>query len=212
MKEFDKILDKKEEIFWEGNPKFWPFIFSASIGTTIFGIIILIFMLPFIFFALINIFSEGTWGWLVFAMPHFWIGLVLAFGIPIYLILVHKHVHYAITNKRVLYQRGLIGRDFETVDFDQITNLEVNMGVVDKIFGGNSASIYVSTANIRTVSGSVISKYTLKNIKEPYEVFKHLKKVSHAVKTDIYYPNKLRPKSNPGYKTSYKGKFKSSYR
>lgn len=50
--------------------------------------------------------------------PHFWVGVALVFGIPLYKALVYKHTYYAITNKRVLIQTGLIGRDFEMVDFD----------------------------------------------------------------------------------------------
>jgi len=46
--------------------------------------------------------------------------------------------------------------------------------------------------------------FTISNIPDPYEVFKLFKKVSHDVRTDIEYPNKLRPKTNPGYKSDYK--------
>ena len=138
-------------------------------------------------------------------MPHFWVGIVLVFGIPIYQILVYKHVYYAITNKRVLFQKGLIGRDFEMVDFDQITNTEVNVGVLDKLFGGGSGSILISTAGSFTYTrrGAVQKPYTISHIDNPYEVFKFFKKVSHAVKTDIQFPNKYRPETNPGYGTDY---------
>jgi len=109
------------------------------------------------------------------------------FGIPIYQILVYKYVYYAITNKRVLFQKGLIGRDFEMVDFDQITNAEVNVGLLDKLFGGNSGSILISTAGSFTYGryGPVQRPYTLRNIENPYDIFRFFKKVSHAVKTDI---------------------------
>jgi len=136
-------------------------------------------------------------------LPHFWIGIILIFGIPTYNYLVHSRTYYAITNKRVIIQTGVIGRDFKMVDFDQITNAEVNVGLFDKIFGGSSGSIIISTAGtfVEGNHGPMSKPYTLSNIENPYEVFKFFKKVSHAVKTDVHYPNQYRPKKNPGYTT-----------
>jgi len=210
MKELDKILDDKEKVLWEGKPKFWPFFLGGSVITTIFGLFWMLFLIPFIGFAIYDIiFGSHILGFGIFLLPHFWIGIVLVFGIPLYQILVYKHVYYAITNKRVLFQKGLIGRDFEITDFDQITNAEVNVGLFDKLFGDNSGSILISTAGSFTYGkhGQQISRpYSLRNIENPYEVFKFFKKVSHAVKTDIQYPNKYRPSTNPGYNTDYNPK------
>ena len=205
MRELDKVLDQNEKVFWEGKPKFWPFLLGGSIITIIFGLFWMVFLIPFIVIAAINISQGGLFGWGIFLLPHFWVGIVLVFGIPIYQILVYKHVYYAITNKRVLFQKGLIGRDFEMVDFDQITNTEVNVGVLDKLFGGGSGSILISTAGSFTYTrrGAVQKPYTISHIDNPYEVFKFFKKVSHAVKTDIQFPNKYRPETNPGYGTDY---------
>ena len=122
MRELDKILDDKEKIYWEGTPKFWPFFLGSSIITTIFGIVWLLFLLPFIGIALYNIFlGNPLIGFGIMLMPHFWIGLIFVFGVPTYQLLLYKHVYYAITDKRAIIQKGLIGRDFEILDFDKIT-------------------------------------------------------------------------------------------
>ena len=94
------------------------------------------------------------------------------------------------------------------VDLDQITNAEVRVGFLDKLFGGNSGSVLIATAGSFTFTrrGPVKKPYTMRHIIEPYNVFKTLKEVSHAVKTDIEFPNKYRPEVNPGYKTDYKPK------
>lgn len=193
MREIEKVLDDKEKVFWEGAPKFGPFVLGGSILFIFFGLIWMVFLIPFTF----------AMGSAIFLLPHFWIGLVLIIGVPLYLFLVHSRTYYAITNKRVLIQTGVIGRDFKMVDFDQITNAEVNVGLFDKVFGGNSGTILISTAGtfISGKHGPVAAPYNLSNIENPYEVFKFFKKVSHAVKTDVHYPNKYRPKSNPGYNT-----------
>ena len=106
-----------------------------------------------------------------------------------------------------MIQKGVVGRDFEIVDFDKISNAEVNIGLFDKMFG-NTGSILLTTAGSLTYSrqGPVSRPYILSNVKNPYEVFKFFKKVSYDVKTDIQFPNKYRPNVNPGYKTKYKPK------
>ncbi|MBI2667067.1 PH domain-containing protein [Candidatus Woesearchaeota archaeon] len=197
MRELDKVLDEHEKVFWEGKPNFWPFFFSG-IAASLFGIIFLVAGA----FVLVQGLKSGNWLFLLF--PHFWIGVVIVFGAPIYKALVYKHTYYAITNKRVLFQTGLIGRDFRIIDFDQITNAEVNVGVLDKLFSRDSGSILISTAGTfgQGKHGRIARPYVLSNIPDPYGVFKFFKKVSHAVKTDIQYPNKYRPKSNPGYHTA----------
>ena len=103
-------------------------------------------------------------------------------------------------------QKGLIGRDFEYIDFDQITNAEVSVGFWDKAVGKTSGSILISSAGSFTVTrqGEQVAKpYTISNVDNPYEVFKFFKKVSHDIKTNIEYPNKLRPSENPGYQSNY---------
>lgn len=204
MREIDKVLDEKEKVLWEGSPKFWPFFFGRSIITTIFGIFWMGFMLIFIIMSFL-VPGAGAVKYFIFATPHFWIGVVLLIGIPLYNLLLYKNSYYSITNKRVIIQKGVVGRDFEMVDFDQITNAEVNVGFFDIVFGRSSGSILISTAGTLTYTkhGPVQKPYTISNISNPYEVFKFFKKVSHAVKTDISYPNKYRPKTNPGYNTEY---------
>lgn len=201
MRELDKVLDQNEKVFWEGKPKFWPF-FLSGFASAILGILFLVIGGIFV----VQGIARGNY-YFIF-LPHFWVGVGLVFGIPIYKALVYKRTYYAITNKRVILQKGLIGRDFEIVDFDQITNAEVNVGIADKIFGRDSGSILISTAGTMTYGrqGQVSRPYTLCNISDPYGVFKFFKKVSHAVKTDIQYPNKYRPKTNPGYGTDFNPK------
>ncbi len=81
----------------------------------------------------------------------------------------------------------------------------MTVGFLDILFGRKSGSILVSTAGtiVSTKHGPRQRPYTLSHIENPYEVFKFFKEISHAVKTDIEYPNQLRPENNPGYQTQY---------
>lgn len=191
MREIDKILDQNEKVLWEGKPDFWPFFGISCIGG-----VIGFFMLFFSFLELIFLNSLGL---------IFYLGFCFSFILPLYQFLAYKITHYAITDKRVLIQQGVIGRDFKIIDFDQITNSEVNVGLFDKLFGGRTGSILISTAGSFTSGqyGPVHTPFALRSIFEPYEVFKFFKKISHDVKTDIQYPNDYRPQTNKGYKTQY---------
>lgn len=198
MQEINKLLDTNEKIIWEGRPQFMPF-FLSSFGGVLFGLIFAVVGSVFV----IQEVAKGNY--LFILLPHLWIGLFFVFGAPVYQLLVYKHTYYVITNKRVIIQKGLIGRDFEIVDFNQITNSQVNVGVLDKLVGVDSGSIFISTAGsvVLTSKGTRHRPNSLASITNPYEVFKLLKQVSHDVKTDIEYPNDLRPKENPGYQTEY---------
>ena len=206
MDEIKNILEQNEKVLWEGAPKFWPYMLGGSIATTIFGLIWMVFLIPFIAMAVYDIFfGSHFFGFGILLFPHFWIGIILIFVIPLYQFLSYKNIYYAITDKRVIMQRGWIGRSFETVDFDQVTNTEVTVGIFDKLFGGNSGSILISTAGSFTYSrqGGGIKPYTMRNVLNPYQVYKFFEKVERDIKTDIEYPNKFRPEENPGYKTNY---------
>ncbi len=204
MNEIHKVLNTNEKIMWEGKPTFWPFFFSSFVGI-LFG---LIFMavggIPII---------EGiqSGNYLMILLPHFWIGFLFTFGAPTYTALVHQHIFYAVTDKRVIIQKGLIGRDFQIVDFDKVTNADVKVDFLDILFGKQSGSISISTAGtiVSSKNGPSQRPYSLRNIKDPYKVFNFFKEISHAVKSDIEYPNQLRPQDNPGYQTQYNPKDKS---
>jgi membrane protein YdbS with pleckstrin-like domain len=208
MREIDKVLNQDEKILWEGKPNFWPFYMSGVIGGMSFGALWMVFLIPFIVPALTSLKSGGTFfGLAFFAMPHFWIGIFLLFGTPIVRYLQYLNIYYAITDKRVILQKGIIGRDFEIADYDQITNAQVVVGFFDKIFGDNSGSIDIATAGtfITTKNGVSAKPYVMRNISNPYELFKYFKKLTYDIKTDIEYPNKLRPNENPGFNTNYTG-------
>lgn len=196
MREIHRVIESGEKVFWEGQPKFWPF-FISSFFVSLIGFIFMIFTLLFGFIS--------GFSWAIFLIPHFWIGLAIFVGAPLYKLLVYSKTHYAITNKRVIFQGGVIGRDFKFVDFDKITNAEVNVGLTDILFGGRSGSILVFSAGtfVQTRRGARVAPYRISHVANPYEIFKFFKKVSHDVKTDVHFPNKYRPKNNPGYSTNY---------
>jgi hypothetical protein len=130
------------------------------------------------------------------------VGLAIAVGVPLYAVFVHKYVEYAITDKRIIIQKGLVGRDFDSIDYEKIQDISVNVGLIDKFFG--TGTIIASSAGWLQYPGRTFPGAVLKSIRNPYEVYKNLKKVALDVKADIYFPTKYRPRENVGYRTRYR--------
>ena len=207
MQEFANVLNKNEKTHWEGRPKFLPFLMSGAIMSMIIGLIFIVFLIPMTL-SIAPLMEEIGYMYVLILLPLLVPGIFFIIVAPIYQILVHRHIYYAITDKRIILQKGLIGIDFEIVDFYQVTNAEVNVGAFDKLFVGDSGSILISTAGSFTYGrhGPIQRPYVLRNIENPYAVFRFFKDVAHAVKTDIQFPNKYRPDTNPGYNTNYTSK------
>jgi hypothetical protein len=198
--------------FYEGTPRLLPFVFSGILPFMIFGAFwTAILSVMALMGSSVTDSSSVEVGvqafsivWMLALIPFFGVGLALMFGLPLYRFFLHRHIHYAITAKRVILQKGLIGRDFEFIDFDQITHAQVTVDFWDQILGGGSGSIQLALSQgtrAPTASEMAVTPYVLKHISKPYEVFRFFKTVSYDVKTDIQYPNALRPQENPGYST-----------
>ncbi|MCX6709173.1 MAG: PH domain-containing protein, partial [Candidatus Woesearchaeota archaeon] len=81
------------------------------------------------------------------------------------------------TNKRMIIQSGIIGRDFKSVDYDRMQNVSVDVGILGVIFKVGTVKIF--TGEIETVSSgktsSIQSKYDrLHYVSFPYDVLKKL--------------------------------------
>ena len=193
--EMRAILSPGERVVWLGGPELGPFL-VPYLFLSFFGAIWMAFMLV----------GFGIIGPLILVIPHFWVGVALLLS-PVYGILVRKYTVYVITDKRVIIQRGLIGRDFTSVDFDKIQNMDIDVGFLDRLFGtgtitfATAATPYASPYAWRPAGGTKMPAF--RGIREPYRVFEKIKTVSFDVKTDIEYPNLYRPDVNPGYRTSY---------
>jgi uncharacterized membrane protein YdbT with pleckstrin-like domain len=102
----------------------WYFFITSAIG-------VIIFMLFFV--------------WMIFLLP-----LFLMFGFIFLVILVilyliannrYNYQHYWITNKRVLYRRGLIGYRISSIPLERISDVIVSRTFFERIFGFGSILI-----------------------------------------------------------------------
>lgn len=192
--QFHDVKDDDENFIWLGEPNFIPFV-CTGIPFFIIGLI----WGSIDYFGFIQHMPSKMAG---FAVPFFALHLFPFWGsiLNIFrLILVHKNTFYTITNKRVMMRSGFWGINFNSIDYDKISDIQVTVNPIEKIFG---------VGTIRFSAGKVNSKgYPLTDdfiaIEDPYDVFKKVKTTSVNIKTDWNYPNKLRPEDNPGYNTKY---------
>ncbi|OVE74671.1 hypothetical protein BVX95_01530, partial [archaeon D22] len=127
MREFDKVLNEGEKVLWEGKPVAKPYIFEIPI------LIMTAFLSLFTLGGLLLFFKDfpktenmGIGGIL------FFVGFMVLFITFLYRYLEYSKLHYAITDKRVLIQKGIIGRDFAIYALDRIPNAEMNVSMTDK--------------------------------------------------------------------------------
>jgi hypothetical protein len=192
--QLDQVLDPNEKILWRGKPQYLAYILRF-IPFTIFGLFWCTFLVPFYW-----AFFTGKFPIVVFVVlgPHTIVGLGLLSS-PIWGSIVYPYVEYAITSKRIIIQSGFFARNFTTFDYTNLTDVSVNIGLIGRL---------TNTGDINFVSGMGIftpntGKGAISSIKDPYGIFKLLKQVYFDIKTDVEFPNKMRPPVNPGYPSEY---------
>ena len=195
--EFAQIRDAEEKFLWVGKPHYVPFLATAVpflLVGMIWGCIDL--------FALNTTMSHANHGGFPI-YPFLILHSIPAWGSVLYLIwlaLSYKNVAYAITNRRIILRSGVWAPNFQSFDFDKISEVDVTIGPLEKLMNCGTVRVNAGRTNAKGIT--VFECMTA--IDTPYDVYKLLKETAVDVKTDWNYPNKLRPAENPGYHTDYK--------
>jgi hypothetical protein len=195
--EFEAVTEPGEKVLWTGRPVFWPFVLHA-VPILIFG-------------AIWGLMDLGILGKAATSKGHvdlflFGFGFLHAFPAwgsllyAAYLVMVHGNTAYAYTNRRLLMRSGVVGTSFTSVDYDRIQELDVTVGVIERLFGVGTVRAYCGR---NTSKGARIYDQFV-SIANPYDVFRAIKGVEVDVKTDWNFPNAMRPAVNPGYRTDLK--------
>lgn len=199
------MIEQDEKILWSGKPD--KLIYS--VGSPFFYIFALIWGIVDIGFITLFLLAGEGGGFdgppklilipfFVVHMTPVWIAII---G-PIYRFFASSKVEYLLTNKRIYIKSGLIGADIRSLELYEVQNLSVDVGLLEKMRGAGTVLL---TANARNSSrnGSSPWKNKLLHIKDPYEVYKLIQRVSLDVTTDYQFPNAYRPAENTGYATRY---------
>jgi uncharacterized membrane protein YdbT with pleckstrin-like domain len=173
-KEILTVLEPKEEIVWQG-------LISRKI--IFFNLIISLLIIIVISFL---IFSRVMFNYTFNNMPKIISGTTLGFIIIIGVIIsvinfLFDYVKkYFVTNKRVLIRSGLIGTDFNSIYLTEVKTVNVNVGLIDKIF--SVGTINIDTGKIETItngdghntqSRTQTAYDKLLSVDNPYEAYKY---------------------------------------
>jgi uncharacterized membrane protein YdbT with pleckstrin-like domain len=108
----------------------WYFFFIEILGS---GVIIVFFSI----YALLVFVSIMSF------ISYVIVILILAVLIVLYLVANNKYnyQHYWITNKRILYKRGILGYKISSIPLERISDVIVSRGFVERMFGFGSVLI-----------------------------------------------------------------------
>lgn len=169
---FSRIIDKNEKFFWTGRPNLAAFFVKNYLPTLIFLVIFSgLIMAPVRSFS--ELLSGGSYpGSSLFSFLFISLFSLGIFILPFAIGLLHAlKLRYAFTKSRILICKGVIGTDYKMLEYKQIRNAEVSVGLLDKLMG--TGNIHIFTGETTTQYGS--SKDVLFAIDNPYEIFKELR-------------------------------------
>ncbi len=192
----EDILDVDESVLLRLKPKKSAYIFNSTLRMLPIAIIWLLFDGFFIGAMLFNASSMPGYIWFIivpfFAVHLFpvwmWIGGIVR------AVAGWKNIEYVFTEKRIILRSGVVGIDFVNIYYSDIKGVNLRVGIIDRMF--KVGDIYISAERQSEV---------LWDIPNPYFILQKLQKIVHDIKTDIIFPNDLRPKENHGFRTKYRG-------
>jgi len=175
----EKILEPSEKVKWRGIIARRVLTFELILG-----------MFIFIIGGIVAI----ALGKILIGILIIFVGLLLD-GIKYYADIIKR---YAITNKRIIFQSGIIGTDFKSIYYDQIKNVVVDIFIIGKIF--NVGTVKIDTGKTQTYAtgstkiGKINIPHTktrivhdlLKHIDKPYEVYRFLQASLSSRKESLY--------------------------
>ena len=192
----DDVVDHNEKVLWRGKPNAKSYVLAAMLKMMPIAIVWLIFDGTFITFMTIGM----TKGEIPLAILGFIVPFFLLHLAPVWIWIWKtvkaskevKNLEYAITDKRIIIRSGVIGIDFKFINYTEIDSVNVKVGIIDRIF--KVGDIYINSS---------VNAGVLWDVADPYNIGNALQKVTLDIKSDIHYPNDMRPDTNHGYQTDY---------
>lgn len=187
-----KLNIKNEEILLNLSPSKRAYFFKSNFNLLPILIILIIFDIIVILLS-INI---GLPSDLVsFIVTLIFIHTILFFVFKVVLFINEKrweNTKYYITQNRIIIQTGFIESKFETIYYDEVTDVSLKIDFLDK---------YLKVGEI-TISKK--DDFKILYLEDPVDNYQKIQKIIFDIKTDIKYPNATRPTKNEEYKSNYR--------
>lgn len=120
----------------------------------------------------------------------------------------YQNTSYIVTDKAIYASGGVFSRHYKTKPFAELSHVDLHRGIFDQWFGVGDIITTSAQANPVTRNGRMSSTnagISIDSISDYIEVYNIVKKLQQDIYTDVMYPNDLRPKTNHGYSTKYRG-------
>ena len=120
----------------------------------------------------------------------------------------YQNTSYIVTDKAIYASGGVFSRHYNTKPFAELSHVNLHRGIFDQWFGVGDIVTTSAQANPATRNGRMTSTnagISIDSISNYIEVYNIVKKLQQDIYTDVMYPNDLRPKTNHGYSTKYRG-------
>lgn len=195
--ETNPLVDGEKEL-WSGKPNKKAFMINQIVTMAPFAIVWLAFDSFFIYMLVTGFMESGdNMGWLaLFLVPFFALHLMPVWIWLSQIITANKkwqNTKYYITDKRIIIKNGFFAENFQTFYYKDIKNVNLSVGLLDKILGVGDIHLDLSEGGAGIL-----------DIDNPMEVYPKIQKIVLDIQTDMEFPNAYRPEENPGYKTKYK--------
>lgn len=206
--DLEAMVGNDENIIWRGRPDKKCFIFESIFNS----------MLPFaLIWCIVDLsifgisFGNGAisklfiLAFMALHMMPVWMyigGVILSFR-------KYRNTAYLITDRGIYISSGMFSKRFEMKPFTDLSHVNIHRGIFDQFLGVGDVLTICSHDSFSSVNSNSHSHshrgMTICDIRDYKEVFKLIKDLQTDIYSDTMYPNDLRPESNHGYKTKYRG-------
>ncbi len=91
------------------------------------------------------------------------------------------NIEYVATNMRIIVKTGIF-TDIANLSYADVNTVNVRVGIIDKMLG--VGDVYITAKNNYAI---------LKDVQTPYVIVNKLQQIVQTHKSDVYFPNALRP-------------------
>jgi membrane protein YdbS with pleckstrin-like domain len=163
-------FDKGENLVWEGKPDKTAYIIGRLLNYIIILAALAFYLLTSYTVSSQENSSVSFRSELIFGLV---VVLIAFIVMPAYRAFNWRFVQYAVTNKRIYFTSGIIGRDINVLDYKQVSSPEVNVGLIDKL--RNCGTIRL---NPKAGSGNLkisAANASLEHVPDAYNVYEKIK-------------------------------------
>ena len=158
-----RAADDKEEIYYEGSPMVRGELGMTFVWTLI-GVVLII--APFVWHLALG---KPMWPWLGVA-----VSVVLGILFVLIPFIIVRQIRYRISNYRIDYEKGLLGKRIETLELWHVDDIEFQQSFFERLMGVGDITVF---SNDKTTP-----RLELKGLPHPRPLFESLKQRVIAVK------------------------------